>query len=183
LTPAGEVPVEHLKAGDLVTTQSGTAKPILRVVAMPPMRRSGYGWPAAELPVRIERGALAANTPHRDLFLSQTHMLLLDGVLVPAGYLVNGDTIDVVEPAAAEQLEYYHIELADHDVVLAEGAPCESFVEVYTKACAPIVHLGGLRARLGSRLRSAVSPFVDIRNRADIVRDRLEDRAEELRAA
>jgi hypothetical protein len=133
--------------------------------------------------VRIERGALAADMPHSDLFLSQSHMLLLDGILVPAGYLVNGDTIRLVEPAGVEQLEYYHIELADHDIVLAEGAPCESFVEMYTETYAPVFHLGGFRTRLGSRLRSAVSPLVDVRNRADVVRDRLEDRAEDLRAA
>jgi hypothetical protein len=114
-------------------------------------------------------------------------MLLLDGILVPAGYLANGDTIRIVGPAGVpagvDKLEYYHIELADHDIVLAEGAPCESFVVMYTETYAPVFHLGGFRTSLGSRLRSAVSPLVDIRNRADVVRDRLEDRAEDLRAA
>lgn len=182
-TPTGEVPVELLKAGDLVEAQHGAAKPILGVRVIPITRGGDGNWPISGLPVQLKRGALASEMPNRDLFISQNHMLLIDGILVPAGYLVNGDTIKVVEPASVEQLVYYHIELANHDVVLAESVPCETYVEAYDRSFAPIVWLGGLRSKVASRLRSAVSPLVDIRNRGDIVRDRLEDRAEELRAA
>jgi hypothetical protein len=41
--------------------------------------------------------------------------------------------------------------------------------------CAPLLHIGG-RCELKSRLRSAVSPWIDPRNRADVVRDELEER-------
>ncbi|MGE0628996.1 MAG: Hint domain-containing protein [Hyphomicrobiaceae bacterium] len=183
LTPTGEVAVEQLKAGDLVTTQSGIAKQILGVVVQSRARLDGKSWPASALPVRIVRGALEPETPRKDLYLSQTHMVFIDGILVPAGYFVNGETIRIVEPEGVDQLDYYHIELDGHDVVFAEGAACETFVAAYTKTYAPITYLGGVRTRVGSRLRSAVSPIVDIRNRADVVRDRREDRAELLRAA
>ncbi len=53
--------------------------------------------------------------------------MLLDGVLVPAGVLVNGVTI--TQAAAVESVHYFHIELERHDVLLAEGAPSESFVD------------------------------------------------------
>jgi hypothetical protein len=182
-TSIGEVPVDQLKAGDLVVTQSGATKPILQVLVMPVADGTGAELPIADLPVKIERGALAPELPRRDLFLSQSHMLLIDGTLIPAGYLVNGNTITVVEAAKVEKLAFYHIDLGEHDVVVAEGAPCESFIEHYGKTCAPVIRYGGLRSKVASRLRSAVSPFVDIRNRADVVRDRLEDRAELMRAA
>lgn len=182
-TSIGEVPVDQLKAGDLIVTQSGETKPILNVLVMPVADGAGAELPIAELPVKIERGALAPELPRRDLFVSQSHMLLIDGTLIPAGYLVNGQTITVVEAAQEEKFAFYHIDLGEHDVVVAEGAPCESYVEEYGQTCAPVIQYGGLRSKVASRLRSAVSPFVDIRNRGDVVRDRLEDRAELLRAA
>jgi hypothetical protein len=49
------------------------------------------------------------------------------GVLAPARLLANGITIRQVE--SAERLEYFHIELDTHDVILAEGAPAETFVD------------------------------------------------------
>src|SRR5216684_4664074 len=55
------------------------------------------------------------------------HALHIDGVLVPAGLLVNGATINQVERIG--RLEYFHIELDTHEVILAEGAPAESFVD------------------------------------------------------
>jgi hypothetical protein len=45
-------------------------------------------------------------------------------VLVPVRHLVNGVTI-LHEAAAA--MTYYHVELDRHDVLLAEGLPCESY--------------------------------------------------------
>jgi len=46
---------------------------------------------------------------------------------VPARQLVNGANIVQAEEVA--QVEYFHIELEAHDVIFAEGAPTESFVD------------------------------------------------------
>jgi hypothetical protein len=59
--------------------------------------------------------------------VSPGHALYLDEVLVPARFLVNGLTI--TQPEAVEQLEYFHIELDSHDVILAEGTPAETYIE------------------------------------------------------
>lgn len=182
-TPTGDVPVEQLKAGDLVVARCGGAKPVVSVVSYPVVRRIDGDWQFSRLPVRIRRGALAPAVPISDLYVSMNHMLLIDGVLIPAGFLVNGRTITIDHMVDAEQFEYFHIELAEHDVVLAEGAPCETFVQVYDSLLAPVVWNGGLRGQVASRLRSAISPIVDVRNRADKVRDRLDERAELLPAA
>ena len=55
------------------------------------------------------------------------HAMFLDGVLVPAASLVNGETI--VQEARADRVDYIHLELAEHDLVLAEGAASETFVD------------------------------------------------------
>jgi hypothetical protein len=53
--------------------------------------------------------------------------MFLEGVLVPAAALVNG--ISIVRAEAVEQLDYFHLELDTHDVIYAEGALAESFVD------------------------------------------------------
>jgi len=77
--------------------------------------------------VRIERGALGEGVPRRDLDVSPEHALLIDGVLVPARHLING--VSIRRCADATAVQYLHIELAGHHVILAEGVPAETFVD------------------------------------------------------
>jgi hypothetical protein len=129
LTARGEKPVESLRPGELVATLSGQGSPLKPVLFLGRRRIALAGNPhAAELaPVRIRAGALGENTPHRDLLVSPDHCLYLDGALVPARLLVNGGSI-AVEKGLAE-VTYFHIELPAHDVVLAEGAAAESWLD------------------------------------------------------
>jgi hypothetical protein len=126
LTEQGEVSIEDLAIGDKVVTISGEAKPIKWIG-----RRSYAGRFIAgnreALPIVVRAGALAPEIPARDLWVSPGHALLLDSVLVPAEHLVNGLTI--LRAAAVDQVEYFHLEFAAHEVILAEGAPAESYVE------------------------------------------------------
>ena len=78
----------------------------------------------------ISRFALDERTPHRDLYLSPNHAVYIDGVLVPAKYLVNGRSIAQCAPEGAAIIEYLHIELFAHDVIYAEGATAETFGSV-----------------------------------------------------
>ena len=126
MTRSGNVPVEELAIGDAVVTFSGAARPIRWIG-----RRAYHPRFIADnrkvLPIRIEAGVLAHGVPARDLLVSPEHALYLNGVLVPAALLANGATI--MQVAAAEGLEYFHIELDEHDVIFAEGAPTETFVD------------------------------------------------------
>ena len=126
LTEHGEVRVEDLAIGDTVVTVSGQAKPIKWIGRRSYGGRFIAGNPRV-LPIVVRAGALAPEIPVRDLWLSPGHALLLDGVLIPAEHLVNGLTILRASPV--DQVEYFHLEFETHEVILAEGAPAESYVE------------------------------------------------------
>ena len=128
-------------------------------------------------PIKVCRSALAPNVPHRDLYLSPSHALYLDGVLVCVGGLVNDRSIVRCAKGELDQLSYFHLELEGHHVILAEGAPAESLLADRMVPFAPI-WFGGRKSKFASRLRSAISPWVDRRKVADKVRDRLDVRGD-----
>jgi hypothetical protein len=77
--------------------------------------------------VRIRRDAFAPNVPHTDLLVSLDHAIFVDGVLIPAQYLINGVT--VAQDMRRTAITYFHVELALHAVVLAAGLPTESYLD------------------------------------------------------
>jgi hypothetical protein len=186
-TERGDTPVEHLRAGDRVVTVSGRGAPLQPILWIGRRHVALAGHPNAEAiaPIRIRAGALADNTPARDLLVSPDHCLFLDGALVPARLLVNGTSI-VAETGLAE-VTYYHVELEAHDVLLAEGAAAESWLDCdnrawfenapvaqlavtgtlaeagtgwdASRACAPLLHggdqLAAIRAAIAARATTA----------------------------
>ncbi len=124
-TPAGEVPVEALRAGDLVRLADGRALPVRWLGRQTIALR--FADKARALPVRICAGALGEGLPRRDLLVSPGHALALDGVLAQAGALVNGASI-IREAAMPEVFTYWHVELDEHALLLAEGLAAESYV-------------------------------------------------------
>jgi hypothetical protein len=129
-TPDGARAVETLVEGDLVLTHDGRAAPLkwLFVQTVTTL----FADPLRVGPVRVRAGALGNGLPERDLRLSADHALLVDGALVQAGALVDGVSV-VRETELPERFCYYHVELADHALVLAEGVPAETFVDAVTR--------------------------------------------------
>jgi hypothetical protein len=123
LTPSGERPVQDLTVGDLVTTHHGEARSIVWLGIGKVMATRGRR--TAATPVIVRKGALADNVPNRDLRVTKGHALHLDDVLIPVEFLVNHRSIEWDD--RAQEVELYHIELATHDVLVANGAPAESY--------------------------------------------------------
>lgn len=194
-TVTGERRVEDLAVGDMVPTVFGGPRPIQWIGRFRRIRGDGKRpWAKIARPVRIARSALAPNVPSADLYVTQGHALLLDGLLVPAGSLVNGTTISLYAAEEYDELEFFHIKLETHDAIYAEGAPCETLLRVdetmsnfadyvrkYGAAeapdrhCAPIV-CNGLRSELMIMVRRRVSPWRGPQ-KFDTIRARLEQRA------
>ena len=181
-TPTGAVAVEDLAPGDVVTlAYGGTAA--IGWIGHRLMRPALADDPGSVAPVRVAEGALGNGLPRRPLRLSPDHALFLDDVLVPARLLVNGTTI-VSE--IVDKVEYFHVELDRHAVILAEGAPAESYIDTGNRsmfANAPITEAwptmdGSLRAdpaRLCAELVLGGS-------RLDRIRARLAREVDERRA-
>jgi hypothetical protein len=73
----------------------------------------------------VRKGALAGTVPNRDPRITKGHSLHLDGVLIPAEFLINHRSILWDNTARVETI--YHLELDTHDMLLANGAPGESY--------------------------------------------------------
>jgi hypothetical protein len=141
LTTGGEIAVEDLRIGDTVITLRGDEREIIWI-GHRDVDISRHPRPEAVLPVIIEAGALAENSPARRLALSPDHGLLIDGVLVQPKDLLNGASIRQV--TGLRHVRYYHVELECHDILFAEGAAAESYLDtghrgVFDNADAPLL--------------------------------------------
>jgi hypothetical protein len=197
-TPHGEVPVEDLARGALVMTTNG-ALPIKWVAQKSLKKNASAAWHPGVVPVRVSRFAIDDRTPQRDLSLSQEHCLLIDGVLIPAKYLVNGRSIAFEDDAKmSDTIEYFCVVFDTHEVIFAEGTAAESFLyaggqitwdnladyqQLYgndhkmMSPFAPICRYSGGRAEVRGLLRLAASRFVDVRDPIQIAYDRIAARA------
>jgi hypothetical protein len=126
-------------------------------------------------PIRVRAHAIGHGQPRRDVFLSPDHAVFVAGVLIPVRHLVNGTTV-TQDPR--DQVEYWHVELAHHDVLLADGLPCESYLDTGNRSafangdaptqlhpdfgkrvweadsCAPLIVAGAKLAAVRTRLQS-----------------------------
>ncbi|WP_146343811.1 Hint domain-containing protein [Falsiphaeobacter marinintestinus] len=127
-TPRGTAAVETLASGDPILTQDGTQVTVKWVGRQTVATRFA---PAERLmPVRFAAGSLGAGLPHADLTVTADHAMLIDGVLCNASALVNGTTITRVPlDEMGDTFTVYHIETEAHEIILANGAPTETFID------------------------------------------------------
>lgn len=121
----GEVGVEDLIIGDEVILATGGTAPI-RWIGQRSVSLANHPKKSDLLPVLIKAGALAPSMPGRDLLVSPDHALFLDGHLIPAKALLNGGSIHQLN---RDHITYYHIELPEHGILLAESTPAESYLD------------------------------------------------------
>jgi hypothetical protein len=127
LTDRGEVAVENLRVGERVrTVLGGSSAPIIWIGQREvDCRRHPKPWRV--WPVRVADSAFGPGRPRGEMFLSPDHAVYVNEVLIPIRHLINGSTIVQV---GVDKVAYFHIELPEHDVVLAQGLPTESFLDM-----------------------------------------------------
>jgi hypothetical protein len=201
LSTTGNKIVEDLKVGDHLVLSSGQSKPILWIGRRRFSRNASEDWRREVMPVRIARGALLPNLPTADLFVSQDHRMYLHGMLIRASDLITGTSIAIIPCKESTVLEYLHIYVGEeHEIMFAEGAPSETLLpdsstlrafdnseqlqwllqfQPQLQPFAPVYNYNsrGKRAMVRSHLRSAMSPWIDVRKQTDRVRDLLEERS------
>lgn len=133
LTNRGYRPVETLRSGDKIMTVDQGLQPLLwagsraltlSAIADPNLR-----------PIRVPAGSLGPDLPHHDLYLSPNHCLALDH---PACTLLFHQAqvltavksmlgfCDIGHRPFAAPVTYYHLLFERHQLIWANGLPCES---------------------------------------------------------
>ena len=184
LTVTGERIVESLLQGDIVLTLSdGELKAqLVKWVGRRRIDLTAHPRTETVAPVRVQRGAFADNMPHADLLVSPDHAIFVDGMLICARQLVNGTTIHQERDRTA--VDYYHVELDEHAILLAEGLPAESYLDTgnrgfFANSGAPLVLHPDLTDETDYPTREANScaPFVSDEASVQPIWQHLFDRA------
>ena len=125
-TERGAITVETLKKGDQVPVVTGGKPQPIVWLGHRRVDCKRHPNPKQVWPVCLTRNAFGHGRPFRDLWLSPDHALFIDGALIPIRYLANGRTIF---QQARDEVTYWHVELAEHNVLYAEGVPVESYLD------------------------------------------------------
>lgn len=136
-TPDGPRPVETLAPGDTLETRDNGARPLIWRGETKLSGAELYLYPHLR-PVRICAGALNttgdARRPDANLLVSPGHRLLVRApqaawsdreVLIAAEDLEDGRLIR--RDFATGAVRYVHLMLEQHEIITANGQPCESF--------------------------------------------------------
>jgi hypothetical protein len=177
-TTRGPVPVESIRPGHRVCTVLGGDTAEVIWVGRRAVECARHPDPGKVWPIRVSAHAFGRGMPAADLLLSPDHAVYVDRVLIPIRRLLNGRT---VRQELTDRVSYHAIELARHDVVLANGMPAESYLDTGDRArfsnggevialhpdfsarawemsgCAPLVQTGPVLEAVRKRLASDVA--------------------------
>ncbi len=129
-TAMGELPVETLRPGQTIRLADGRQAEVTWLgYRRVNCRRHGRPWDIC--PVRVAAHAFGKGQPARDLRLSPDHAVYVEEILIPIRYLINGSTIT---QEWVDEITYWHVELQSHSVLLANGLPCESYLDTGNRA-------------------------------------------------
>ncbi|MDD2828684.1 MAG: Hint domain-containing protein [Sulfuricurvum sp.] len=184
-TPNGTTNVESLRIGDEVITTEGIVQKV-KWVGIQNCHKMTI--PTNRLPVIVRKDALGENIPSEDLYLSSDHALYVDGILAHAGALVNDISIVRINRDELEtSFTYYHVELEDHSLILANNTPAETFVDNASREqfhnYAEYVTLYGSDESLNQTGELSLPRAMSQRQLPKAIKERLEIRALELFAS
>jgi hypothetical protein len=152
-TDRGKIAVESLQVGDIVWVLTGDGSAPVIWIGRRTVTCTQHPRPKQVWPVRIVADAFGAGRPCRDLWLSPDHAVFVGGVLIPVKYLINNSSIAQVP---VDAVTYFHVELARHSVLLAEGLQAESYLDTGDRTnFADSAGLVALHPDFGSRVWEA----------------------------
>jgi hypothetical protein len=187
LTASGEQRIETLVPGDpvLTFTDDGLMPRPVIWLGRRQINLAAHPRPEMAAPICISRGAIADNVPHHDLLVSPDHAIFIDGKLICARQLINGTTIR--QQIGLTSVEYIHVELDAHSIVLAEGLTSESFLHAvgtrgfFSNSDEPVtLHPELTETDYPSREAGSCKPFVWSEESVQPVWQRLAKRAEAI---
>ncbi len=150
-TPEGDVAVETLRLGSTVlafVNGEAVERTVTWAGRAHMVAKTGLSDAEAGYPVRIMKDALAEGVPYKDMLVTPEHCLFINGGFIPARMLVNGRS--VVYDRTMSSYDYFHVETAEHSVIMADGMMTESYLDTGNRHSfrqnGTVVLLGG-RAR------------------------------------
>lgn len=157
-TADGEIKVEDLAIGDMVLSADGKQLRVKWIGRQTVSNTAAIMNP----PVMIHKDALGEGKPHSNLHVTAAHGMYIDGLVINAGALVNNDTIAFMSwNQLPKTVTYYHIETENHEVIVANGAETESYVDYISRQrfdnYAEYVALYGIETRIVEMPRHRIS--------------------------
>ncbi|NVN01444.1 MULTISPECIES: Hint domain-containing protein [Asaia] len=184
-TPNGEIPVEDLRAGDIVLAKHAETEATYQEIVTWSGRRQvcaqkNTAYPdRSGFPVRVKEGAISDGIPSRDLLITPEHCLYLEERFIPVRLLINGKTIFYDETIS--QYTYYHIETSAHSIIWAEGAETESYLDTGNRAKFPFFATKDKPVHLVKNWNTdAAAPLGTDKNIVEPIYRKLEKRASAL---
>ncbi|MQR98161.1 Hint domain-containing protein [Gluconobacter aidae] len=178
-TPEGDVAVETLRLGSAVVAfVNGEAieRTVSWIGRAHKVARTGLGDAEAGYPVRIMKDAIAQGVPYKDMLVTPEHCLFINGGFIPARMLVNGRS--VIYDRAFAAYDYFHVETAEHSVIMADGMLTESYLDTGNRRSfrqeGTVVSLGGRERNWND---DAAAPLVVSREVVEPVFREIEARA------
>ena len=181
-TPGGDRLVEDLRPGDSVSTHDGRRRRV-RWIGRRYLDLTRHRDPENVSPILIRASALADGVPARDLVVSPEHAMFITGGLVAARLLLNGTSI--TRDLTRRRVTWYHVELDTHDILLAEGAPAESYLDtgnraMFDNADGPVLLHPSMEVGQAERVARSRAPFWDAPSVVEPIWRHLAERAERL---
>ncbi|WP_269143330.1 Hint domain-containing protein [Gluconobacter oxydans] len=178
-TPEGDVAVESLRLGSTVlafVNGEAVERTVTWAGRAHMVAKAGLSDAEAGYPVRILKDALAEGVPYKDMLVTPEHGLFLNGGFVPARMLVNGRS--VIYDRSLPSYDYFHVETAEHSVIMAGGMLTESYLDTGNRHS---FRQNGTVVSLGGRARNwnddAAAPLVVSREVVEPIFREIEARA------
>jgi hypothetical protein len=135
-TSDGMKRVEELQSGDVLINQSGQPVPVQLILSTKVGPRRLAHAPKLH-PICLSAGCLGVGLPMRDLCLSPQHRVLVTSPIVQRMFGASAALIaakrlttlpGIYQMTDVTQIEYFHVITENHEVLMSEGVPSESFL-------------------------------------------------------